>query len=158
MDEIKRWTDPWDGYGLRTWKHPRKSRLLERLRAILPVGATPERLGFHILRNLLGKGVEILPPLDYGYAYERLIVLDWSTRFKTLRFFDPQYVRTYARSYGPPAESVLGQYWYGLLGGEELLEIERRYLLEFRRRARARSLYCVPWTRWRRPPRLSACE
>jgi hypothetical protein len=158
MDEIERWTDPWDGYGLRAWRHPRKSRLLARLKAIRPVGATPDRLGFHILRNHLGQAVEELGPFEYGYAYERLIVLDWSTRFRVLKFFDPEHIRTYARSYGPPGGSILGHYWYGLLGGEELSEIERRHCLELRRRERALRLRFSPWIRWRRPTSRTACE
>jgi hypothetical protein len=127
MDELCRFTDPWDAYGLRCWRQPGKSRLIGRLRKMRPRDTIPWRRGYLILRGLLGEGLDRVDPLETGYAYHRLLVLDWSTGFRELGYFTETEIRDYALLYGPPQDSVLGHYWYGLLGGETPREIERIY-------------------------------
>jgi len=127
MDELGRWTDPWDAYGLRVWRQPARSRLISRLKKIPPRITIPWRRGFLILWQLLGERVEFVDPLELGYAYQRLLVIDWLTEFKELGFFTEAEIREYALLSGPPQDSVLGHFWYGLLGGESPRDIERIY-------------------------------
>ena len=127
MDELSRFTDPWDAYGLRAWRNPGRSRLIARLKKIRPRDTIPCRRGFLILRELLGEEIDHTDPLDLSYAYKRLLVIEWSTDFKHLKFFTESEVRDYALHFGPPQDSVLGHFWYGLKGGEHPREIERIY-------------------------------
>ena len=125
MEEIERFSDPWDGVGLRAWRHPKKSRLLRRLRRQHPRATLAERRGYYVLRDFFGEVVDRIGSLALEYAYQRLLVLDWSTRFRQLGFFTEEEIRSHARVYGPPQESLLGHFWYGLIRDESLGEIER---------------------------------
>ena len=125
MDELSRWTDPWNAYGLRVWRQPARSRLIARLKKIPPRMTIPWRRGFFILWQLLGERIEFLEPLELNYAYQRLLLLDWITGFQALGFFTEAEIREYALLSGPPQDSILGHFWYGLLGGESPREIER---------------------------------
>ena len=127
MDELSRFADPWNGYGLRAWRQPGRSRLIARLKKIAPRGPIPWRRGFLILRELLGEKLDQVDSLDVGYAYQRLLILDWLTDFKDLGFFTEAEIREYALLSGPPQDSILGHFWSGLLGGEPPREIERIY-------------------------------
>ncbi len=146
MDEFSRFTDPWDSYGLRAWRKPERSRLLARLKKVQPRLTVPWRRGFLILRELLGEAIDWADPLDQSYAYQRLLVLDMATGFKVLGFFTEAEVRDYALLSAPPQDSILGHFWYGLLGGESPGEIEKIYWRQTvraldRRRAK---LYAAP--------------
>ena len=127
MTEIDRFTDPWDFYGLRAYRRPERSRLLNRLRKIPRRDTIPARRGLLILRELLGEGFDRLGALEAGFAYQRLLVIEWSTGFKHLGFFSEAEIRDYALLDGPPQDSPLGHFWYGLLGGETFHEIEKIY-------------------------------
>lgn len=127
MEELNRFTDPWDSYGLRVWRQPARSRLIARLKKIQPRTTIPWRRGFLILRELLGEDFERVDALEAAYAYQRLLVLDWLTGFKALGFFTEAEVRDYALLCAPPQDSILGHFWYGLLGGEAPRDIERIY-------------------------------
>jgi hypothetical protein len=127
MDELGRFSDPWDWYGLRSYRRPRSSRLIARLKKIRPRDTIPFRRGFLILRELLGEALDHVEPLELSYAYQRLLVIDWSTGFGSLGFFSEPEVRSYALLYGPPQDSALGHFWYGLLGGEDPRQIELIY-------------------------------
>lgn len=124
MDELDRFTNPWDSYGLRAWRNPAKSLLIRRLKVISPRKSIPCRRGFFILRHLLGEELDRVGPLELSYAYQRLLIVDWSTRFQALGFFNESEIRAYALLYGPPQDSTLGHFWYGLLGGEDLKDVE----------------------------------
>lgn len=125
MDEITRFADPYDTVGLRAWKTPGRSRLLRRLKALTPRPTVPGRRGYYLLRDLLGDGVEELPSLEMEYCYQRLLLLDWTTEFRELGFFTEEEIRAHAVLYGPPTDSAIGHYWYGLLGREDRREIDR---------------------------------
>jgi hypothetical protein len=56
------------------------------------------------------------------------MVLDWSTNFGVLGWFKEEEIREHSLLYGPPEDSILGHFWYGLLGGEKLADIERLFL------------------------------
>ena len=127
MEELERFTDPLDSYGLRVWRNSDRSRLIARLKKIKPRDTIPWRRGYLNLRELLGEEFDRADPLDQCYAYHRLLILDWLTGFKHLGFFTEQEVRYYALISGPPQDSILGHFWYGLLGGEAPGEIERIY-------------------------------
>src|SRR5258706_16430002 len=127
MEELGRFTDPWDGYGLRSWRKPGSNRLIARLKKIHPRPTIPWRRGFLVLRELLGEKIDRVDPLDLNYAYQRLLVIDWATGFKYLGFLTEAEIRDYALLSGPPQDSVLGHFWYGLLGGETPREIDRIY-------------------------------
>jgi len=127
MDELSRFTDPWESYGLRVWRQPARSRLIARLKKITPRDTIPWRRGFLVLRELLGEEIDRVEPLELGYAYQRLLVLDWLTGFQALGFFTEAEVRDYALLSGPPQDSILGHFWYGLLGGEAPRDIEKIY-------------------------------
>jgi hypothetical protein len=127
MTEIDRFTDPWDCYGLRAYRKPARSRLLARLRRIRRRETIPARRGVLILRELLGEDFDRLGALEVGFAYQRLLVIEWSTGFSHLGFFTEAEVRDYALLHGPPQDSPLGHFWYGLLGGESFGEIETTY-------------------------------
>lgn len=58
MEEIARFSDPFDCYGLQAWKNPGRSRLLRRLKKLKPRPSIPPRRGYHLLRELLGEGME----------------------------------------------------------------------------------------------------
>jgi hypothetical protein len=139
MDELSRFTDPWDAIGLRVWRKPERSRLIARLKRIPPRQTIPWRRGYLILRELFGEDYDDRESLELSYAYQRLLVLDWMTGFRVLGFFNEAEVRDYAALAGPPQDSILGHFWYGLLGGESPQEIEtiyrRRVAVEKRRRA-----------------------
>jgi hypothetical protein len=132
-DELARFSDPWDEIGLDSWRRPGESDLLARLKGTAPMDAPLEPRGLQVLARLWGDRVLALRWLESGYAIERLMVLDWMTGFRVLGFFTEEEIRGFAVLYGPPERSILGQFWYGLLGGESLADIERI----FRRRARA---------------------
>ena len=134
MEEVERFSDPWDGYGLRAWRRPGKSRLLRRLSMQHPRVTPAERRGYFVLRDFFGEGVDRIGSLALEYAYQRLLVLDWSTRFRRLGFFTEEEIRSHARILGPPQESLLGHFWYGLNRGQSLKEIERSYLAQERGR------------------------
>src|SRR5262245_21290905 len=127
MDELSRFADPWDSMGLRVWRQPARSRLIARLKKIAPRNTIPWRRGFLILRELLGEKIDQVDALDLGYAYQRLLVIDWLTDFKSLGFFTEAEIREYALLCGPPQDSILGHLWGGLLGGESPRQIERIY-------------------------------
>lgn len=151
MDEVNRFADPWDSYGLRAWRQPARSRLIGRLKKIKPRDTVPWRRGFLILRELLGEKYEWADPLELGYAYQRLLVLDWLTGFKVLGFFSEEEVRDYGLLCAPPQDSILGHFWYGLIGGEAPADIERIYRRQTaaaidKQRAK---LYTTPSTRKR---------
>jgi hypothetical protein len=144
MNELCRFTDPWDWIGLRGWRRPEKSRVYRRLGALQPRPTILGPRAFLLLRDLFGGPIDELPPLETEYAVQRLMVLDWSTGFKVLKFFTEEEVRDHSRLYGPPVDSVLGHFWYGLLGGETSSEIERILL---RRRE-----VSIPWAhKWAGP-------
>lgn len=127
MDELSRFKDPWDPVGLCAWRQPARSRLIARLRKITPRDTIPWRRGFLILRELFGEKVDQVDALDLGYAYQRLLILDWATDFRLLGFFTEAEIREYALLSGPPQDSILGHFWCGLLGGELPRDIERIY-------------------------------
>lgn len=149
MDELNRFTDPWNSIGLRVWRLGDRSRLIGRLKKIQPRATIPWRRGYLILRELLGEDLDRCDSLDVSYAYQRLLVLDWLTGFKALGFFTETEVRDYALLCGPPQDSILGHYWYGLLGGEAPQDIERIYRRQVgraigRRRAVDCNVRCFP--------------
>jgi len=141
MNELDRFTDPYDWIGLRGWRHPERSRIFRRLKALKPRPTILGRRAFLLLRDLFGGPIDELPGLELEYAVQRLMVLDWSTGFEVLGFFTEEEVRDHSRLYGPPVESVLGHFWYGLLGHEEPRDIERVYL----RRREVPSLWPHKW-------------
>jgi hypothetical protein len=127
MDEVNRFVDPWDAYGLRAWRYGARSRLIARLKNIPAKKTIPWRRGFFILRDLLGEDLDRVDSLELSYAFQRLLVLDWLTGFKALGFFTEGEIRDYALLCAPPQDSVLGHFWYGLLAGESPRDIERVY-------------------------------
>jgi hypothetical protein len=143
MDELSRFSDPWDSIGLQTWRRPERSRLLARLKRIRPSPTIPWRRGFLILRELFGEKVERRDPLDVDYCFQRLLVLDWLSGFRALGFFNDAEVREYALLNAPPQDSILGHFWYGLLGGEEPRDIDRMYRRQLAARERCRINRCV---------------
>ena len=128
MKELDRFTDPDDWYGLRSWRYPKKSRLLGRLMKLHPRKTIPPRRGFNLLRDFFGEVIERTGSLELEYAYQRLLTLDWLSGFGVLKFFSEEEIRSHALLYGPPSESVLGHFWYGLLEREAPGDIERIYL------------------------------
>lgn len=127
MDEIDRFSDPWNSYGLRAWRLGDRSRLIARLKKITARKTIPWRRGYLILRELLGEDLDRLDSLELSYAYQRLLVLDWLTNFKSLGFFTEAEVRDYGLLCAPPQDSILGHFWHGLMGGEAPADIERIY-------------------------------
>lgn len=143
MDELSRFTDPWDAYGLRAWRTPHKSRLIARLKKIAPRNTIPWRRGFLILRELLGEKIDDVPALELGFAYQRLLALEWSTGFRVLGFFTEAEIRDYALLSGPPQDSILGHFWGGLLAGEPPREIERIYRRQVAALQQRRATRCL---------------
>jgi hypothetical protein len=139
MDELLCFVDPWNSIGLRIWRRPERNRLVQRLKKIRPRKTIPWRRGYLVLRELFGEKLDEQDTLAIGYAYQRLLAMDWVTGFRCLGFFTEEEVRDYALLAGPPQDSILGHFWYGLLGGETPREIERIYrrLVAAERRRRA---------------------
>ena len=125
MDELNRFSDPYDDFGLRAWHAPRKNRLLKRWAKLKLKPTIPTRRGFYLLQDYFGKPLDWLGALELEYAFQRLLILDWSTKFRFLGFFTEVEIRGHAQLNGPPEASVLGHYWYGLLGREDLRDVER---------------------------------
>ena len=142
MDELHCFADPWNPIGLRIWRRPERSRLIQRLKKIRPRKTIPWRRGYLILRELFGERVDEQDTLELGYAYLRLLTIEWMTGFRCLRFFSESEVREYALLAGPPQDSVLAHYWYGLLGGESPREIERIYRRQVAALERRRANRC----------------
>lgn len=125
MSEIIRFTDPYDPYGLWALRRAEKSRLFGRLAKLRPPATIPWRRGYFILWKLWGAAIERLLVAELERAFQRLLVLDWMTKFEILGFFTEEEIRSYAVFAGPPEDSVLGHFWYGLLGREDLSDIEK---------------------------------
>src|SRR5882762_5908035 len=96
MNELGRFADPWDWYGLRVWRHPERSRLVGRLRRIEVPSTIPCLRGYAILRALLGEDVECAGYQDLSHAYQRLLLVEWLTSFRELGRFHEFEIRAYA--------------------------------------------------------------
>jgi hypothetical protein len=124
-DEFTRFFDPDDWLGLRTWACPDRSRLLRRLKKLVPRDTILDRRGMHLLRDYFGDRVLDLGFNTMSYGVMRLVAIDWVTDFQVLGFFRREEVEEYARVHGPPDQTVLSHFWYGLKGGDRPGEIER---------------------------------